>query len=155
MGMCTGFATDFIWVNTKVYSVTSEPTQNSGRHLSSFKDSSAPLIKWWLNFTWVKSFKSLAHCLWWKPKIYIGTQEICTYRWKQSPGFKWLLETQVKSCETRETYVKFTTQLFSSADESLKDETRLLLLWVGSLVTLYTAVFTYIFTYIYSLSIHI
>ena len=32
----------------------------------------------------------------------------------------------------------------SSADESLKDETRLLLLWVGSLLTLHTFVFTHI-----------
>ena len=32
--------------------------------------------------------------------------------------------------------VKFTSQLFSSTVESLKDETRLLLLWDGSLVTL-------------------
>ena len=35
-------------------------------------------------------------------------------------------------------------KLFSSADESLKDETRLLLLWVGSLVTLQILVFTHI-----------
>ena len=32
--------------------------------------------------------------------------------------------------------------LFSRADESLKDETRLLLLWVGSLLTLHTFVLT-------------
>ena len=38
--------------------------------------------------------------------------------------------------------MKFTTQMFSSADESLKDQTRLLLLWIGSLVTLHTFVFT-------------
>ena len=41
--MCTGFTTDVIWVDTKVYSVTSEPTQNSSRRVSSFKDSSALL----------------------------------------------------------------------------------------------------------------
>ena len=34
--------------------------------------------------------------------------------------------------------------MFSSADESLKNETRLQLLWVGSLVALYTIVFTHI-----------
>ena len=34
--------------------------------------------------------------------------------------------------------------MFRSADESLKDETRLLLLWVGSLVTLHTCVFIHI-----------
>ena len=33
--------------------------------------------------------------------------------------------------------MEFTFQLFSSGDESLKDETRLLLLWDGSLVTLH------------------
>ena len=32
-------------------------------------------------------------------------------------------------------FVKFTTLMFSSTDESLKDETHLLLLWVDSLVT--------------------
>ena len=36
------------------------------------------------------------------------------------------------------TFSKFTSQLFSSTDDSLKDETRLLLLWVSSLVTLPT-----------------
>ena len=40
--------------------------------------------------------------------------------------------------------MKFTTQLFSSADESLKDETPLLLLGVSSVGTLYTFVFTHI-----------
>ena len=43
----------------------------------------------------------------------------------------------------------FTTLLFSSAGESLKDETRLLLLWVGSLMTLYTFLFTCIYIKIY------
>ena len=36
------------------------------------------------------------------------------------------------------TFVKFNSQLFSNADESLKDKTRLLLLWDGSIVTLRT-----------------
>ena len=36
------------------------------------------------------------------------------------------------------TFVKFTSQFFSNADESLKEETRLVLLSDGSLVTLYT-----------------
>ena len=43
------------------------------------------------------------------------------------------------------TFVKFTTQLCSSADESLKDKMRLLLLLVGLLVTLYIVDFHYIF----------
>ena len=38
----------------------------------------------------------------------------------------------------------------SCADESLKDETRLLLLCVGLLVTLHTFVFTYIYTVTYN-----
>ena len=42
------------------------------------------------------------------------------------------------------TFAKFISQLFSKADESFKDEVRLLLLCVGSLVTLYTFVFTHI-----------
>ena len=41
--MCTGFTTYVIWVNTKVYSVTSELTQSSSRRVSSFMDSSALL----------------------------------------------------------------------------------------------------------------
>ena len=44
------------------------------------------------------------------------------------------------------TFVKFTPQLFSSADESLKDGTRLLVLWDGLLVTLHV-----LFSYIYHL----
>ena len=44
--------------------------------------------------------------------------------------------------------MKFTDQLFRSADESLKEETRLLLLWVGSLVTLYTFVCMYVCMYV-------
>ena len=40
--------------------------------------------------------------------------------------------------------MKFTAQLFSSADESLKNETHLLLLWAGLLKTLYTFVFTHV-----------
>ena len=40
--------------------------------------------------------------------------------------------------------MKFTSQLFSRAEESFKDEARLLLLCVGSLVTLNTFVFTHI-----------
>ena len=43
MKMCTGFTTDVVWVNTKMYGVTSEPTQSSSRGVSSFKDSSALL----------------------------------------------------------------------------------------------------------------
>ena len=52
-----------------------------------------------------------------------------------------------KQCASNQkdfTSVKFTTQLFSSADESLKDETPLLLLGVSSVGTLYTFVFTHI-----------
>ena len=41
--MSTVLTTDVIWVNTKVYSVNSEPTQISSRRVSSFKDLSALL----------------------------------------------------------------------------------------------------------------
>ena len=41
--VCTGFTTDVIWVNTKVYGVTGELTQSSSRRVSSFNDSSALL----------------------------------------------------------------------------------------------------------------
>ena len=39
--MYTGFTRDVLWVNKKVYSVTSKPSQTSNRRVSSFKDSSA------------------------------------------------------------------------------------------------------------------
>ena len=42
------------------------------------------------------------------------------------------------------TFVKFITQIFTSADKSLTDERRLLLLWVGLLVTLHTSLFVHI-----------
>ena len=41
--ICNVFTTDVIWVNTKVYSVTSKPTQTGSRRVSYFKDSSALL----------------------------------------------------------------------------------------------------------------
>ena len=40
MKMCTSFTTDIIWVNTKVCSVTSKPTQSSSKRVSFFNDSS-------------------------------------------------------------------------------------------------------------------
>ena len=53
---CTGSTTDVIWVNTKVCSVTSEPTQSSSRRVSSLKDSSMLLtIEWWTSQKWSSS----------------------------------------------------------------------------------------------------
>ena len=52
-----------------------------------------------------------------------------------------------KQCASNQkdlTFVKFTTQLFSSIDQSLKGEIHLLLLLVGSLVTRYTFVFNHL-----------
>ena len=52
-----------------------------------------------------------------------------------------------KQCASNQkdlTFVKFTTQLFSSIDQSLKGEIHLLLLLVGSLVTRYTFVFSHL-----------
>ena len=43
----TGFNTDVIWMNTKKCSVTSEPTQNSSRRVSSLKNSSVLLTTEW------------------------------------------------------------------------------------------------------------
>ena len=43
----TGFTTDAIWMNTKVCSVTSEPTQSGNRRASSLKDSSVLLTTEW------------------------------------------------------------------------------------------------------------
>ena len=50
------FTKDVKLVNTKVSSFTSEPTQNSSRRVSSFKDSSALLNIWVVNFTKVNPF---------------------------------------------------------------------------------------------------
>ena len=77
----------------KVCSVTHKICKSSTRHVSSFKDSSVLLNNWEVNFTKVKSFLSLAHYLWWKPKIYIRTLSKCTKRWKQSSTIKQLLQT--------------------------------------------------------------
>ena len=49
--MCTGFTTDVIWMNTKVYSVTSEPTYGSSRRIFSFKDASALLNNYVVSLT--------------------------------------------------------------------------------------------------------
>ena len=90
---CTGFTIDVIWVNTKVCSVTIEPTQSSSWRVSTLEDSSVLLAtEWWTSQKWSPSTRSVV----------------------------------------------------SSTDESFKDETRLLLLWVGSLVTPHTFVFTHI-----------
>ena len=51
-----GSTTDVMWVNTKLHSATSEPTQSSSRGVSSFTDSSALLNNWVVNFTKMKSF---------------------------------------------------------------------------------------------------
>ena len=51
-------------------------------------------------------------------------------------------------------FVRFTSQIISSVDESLKDETRLLMLWDRLLVTLHT-VFICIYINIYTLYIYI
>ena len=49
------------------------------------------------------------------------------------------------------TFVKFTSQSFSSADESLKEETHLLLLWDGLVATLHTLCsYIYIFRFHHS-----
>ena len=72
--MCAGFTTHVIWLDTKVCSVTGKPTQSSSRRVSSFNDSSVLLNNCVVSFTKVKSFYSLAHRLWWKPKAYMGTQ---------------------------------------------------------------------------------
>ena len=82
-----------------VQSVTSEPSQS--RPVSSFKNSLALLKNWGPNFTKVKSFLPLGHCLWWKPKIYTGTQSKFTKRWEQGSSIKQLLETlffAIKMC---------------------------------------------------------
>ena len=76
--MCTGCTTDVSWMNTKACSVTSEPYQRSSSYVSFFKDSSVLLNFWEMNFTKVKSFLSLAHCFWWKPKIYMEKNPKCT-----------------------------------------------------------------------------
>ena len=51
-----------------------EAPQSSGRRSSSFQLLSALLNVWQVIFTKVKCFLSLAHCMWLKPKKYIGTQ---------------------------------------------------------------------------------
>ena len=53
---CTGFTTNFIWVNTKVCSVTRERTQSSSRCVSSLKDSPVLLTtESWTSYEWSPS----------------------------------------------------------------------------------------------------
>ena len=78
-------------------SVISEPSQRIRRRVSSFKDSSTLLINWEAIIIKVKSFSWQAHCLWWKPKIYIATQSKYRKRWKQSSTITQLLETLLLS----------------------------------------------------------
>ena len=51
-----------------------EAPQSSGRRSSSFQLLSALLNVWQVIFTKVKCLLSLAHCMWLKPRKYIGTQ---------------------------------------------------------------------------------
>ena len=60
---CTGFTTDVIWMNRKVCSFTSEPTQSNSRRVSSLKDSSVLLtIEWWTSQKWNPSNRQHTAC---------------------------------------------------------------------------------------------
>ena len=73
-----------------------------------------------------------------KPKICIAPQRKCTKQWKQSSAIKQLSETLFLIIKMR------TSQMFSSDEESLRDEMCLLLIWDGSLVVLQTFVFIHL-----------
>ena len=70
---CAGSTTDWIWVNKKVCSVTSEPSQSSSRRVSSFRTHQRYWSSdWWIshhNFTigelniWLVSFHH-KQCVW-------------------------------------------------------------------------------------------
>ena len=79
---------------------------------------------------------------------------ICTYIYISFSAF-WLYSNipiyifsfhhkQYASDQEDFTFVKKTTEVFSSADEFIKGETRLLLRWVGSLATLHTFLLVHI-----------
>ena len=104
--------------------------QSSSRRGSYFKTRQ----RYWTS----ESFQSLAHCLWWKPKIDIGAQAKCTKRQKRRYFRLFSAFTASNVLVIRR------AQMFSSADESLKNETHLLLSWFGSLMTLHTFVFVHI-----------
>ena len=95
--MRSGFTTDSICMNTmykhNMCSVTSKPSQSSSRRISSFKDSSALLNNWEMNFTKVKSFWSLDHCLWQSRKYTSERNQNAQNYEKQSSAIKQLLET--------------------------------------------------------------
>ena len=109
-----------------VWSVTNKPYQCSSRCVLSFKDSSALLHNWELNFITVKSFLSQAHCLWWKPEIYIGIPSKWTKQWKQNLAIKQVLEIlflTIKMC------TNFTTDVICRCVLSFKVSLALLNNW--------------------------
>ena len=82
--------------------------------------------------------------------MYIGAKVKCTcfHRYVHFTCVSiYIFSFYQKQCARNQkdlTFVKFTTQLFSSIDQSLKGEIHLLLLLVGSLVTRYTFVFSHL-----------
>ena len=82
--------------------------------------------------------------------MYIGAKVKCTcfHRYVHFTCVSiYIFSFYQKQCASNQkdlTFVKFTTQLFSSIDQSLKGEIHLLLLLVGSLVTRYTFVFSHL-----------
>ena len=82
--------------------------------------------------------------------MYIGAKVKCTcfHRYVHFTCVSiYIFSFYQKQCASNQkdlTFAKFTTQLFSSIDQSLKGEIHLLLLLVGSLVTWYTFVFSHL-----------
>ena len=82
--------------------------------------------------------------------MYIGAKVKCTcfHRYVHFTCVSiYIFSFYQKQCASNQkdlTFVKFTTQLFSSIDQSLKGEIHLLLLLVGSPVTRYTFVFSHL-----------
>ena len=82
--------------------------------------------------------------------MYIGAKVKCTcfHRYVHFTCVSiYIFSFYQKQCASNQkdlTFVKFTTQLFSSIDQSLKGEIHLLLLLVGLLVTRYTFVFSHL-----------
>ena len=76
--MSTGFTADLIWIYGWTQKCTVSPANQRRAVADAFRPLRTHQRNWVVNFTKLKSSQSPGRCLWWKPKIYVRTQEKCT-----------------------------------------------------------------------------
>ena len=118
MKMCIGFTTDVKQPNTKVCTVTSEPTETTKMYTFVFTHLTSVMKSMHIFMTRSRVFKN---CL--KAALYRFVHFSCV------PSH--IIGFHHKQCGSHQkgfTFVKFSTKIFNKADKPLKDEERLLLL---------------------------